>query len=141
MEERLTSVSDSHIKASTILAFDYKLYFQHITPQLHVIMVAKAIITALTSVLLLVDPSNAAACPFSEAHRAGLLDRNLADKFEAVQKDSRNADRLIGARHAGAKRQDPQQGGVAGLVGPIIDGVLNLPLGGGLCMFLYRLSD
>ena len=45
MEERLTSVSDSHIKASTILAFDYKLYFQHITPQLHVIMVAKAIIT------------------------------------------------------------------------------------------------
>ena len=45
------------------------------------------------------------------------------------------------ARHAGAKRQDPQQGGVAGLVGPIIDGVLNLPLGGGLCMFLYRLSD
>ena len=104
-------------------------------------MVAKAIITALTSVLLLVDPSNAAACPFSEAHRAGLLDRSLADKFEAVQKDPRNADRLIGARHAGAKRQDPQQGGVAGLVGPIIDGVLNLPLGGGLCMFLYRLSD
>jgi hypothetical protein len=104
-----------------------------LTPQLHIIMVAKTIITALTSVLLFVDTSNAAACPFSDAHKAGLLDSDLAVKFEAAQKDPKNADRLIGAHYAGVKRQNPQQGEVAGLVGPIIDGVLNLPLGGGLC--------
>lgn len=98
-------------------------------------MAGKAIVTTLTSVFLFTQHINAAACPYGEAFKAGLLDRDLADKFEAVRRDPQNADKIIGDHQEQVKRSDPQQGGLAGLVGPIIDGVLDLPLGGGLRTF------
>lgn len=96
-------------------------------------MVSKLIITAFTSVVLLATEAHAVACPYAGAHKAGLLDRDLADKFEAVRNDPDNAHEIIGEHQAKTRRADPDQGGLAGLVGPIIDGVLDLPLGGGLC--------
>lgn len=104
-------------------------------------MVGKTIITAFTSAVLLTKEAHAVACPYAEAHKAGLLDRDLADKFEAVRNDPGNAHKIIGEHQANAKRADPQQGGLAGLVGPIIDGVLDLPLGGGLCTLCLSLSS
>lgn len=100
-------------------------------------MAGKICLTALTSVLLLVTKTNAVACPYAEAFKRGLLDSDLADTFKAVRNDPENADKLIGAHHAETKRADPQQGGLAGLVGPIIDGVIDLPLGGGLRTLKY----
>lgn len=94
-------------------------------------MVGKLALASLSSILFVSPSASAAACPYAEAFKSGLLDRDLAYKYEAVKHDPENAARLIGAHHQ-AKRADPQQGGLAGLVGPIVDGVLDLPLGGGL---------
>ncbi|KAI9696140.1 MAG: hypothetical protein M1820_008281 [Bogoriella megaspora] len=73
------------------------------------------------------------ACPFAELHKAGLLSPDDAAKFEAVKRDPAAAEILFQAHQAhrreAAPEPAPQNGG---LIGPIVDGVLDLPLGGGL---------
>ena len=69
------------------------------------------------------------ACPFAELHRAGLLSPDEASKFEAVRRDPKAAEVLF-EHHKREVAPTPQAGG---LIGPTLDGILDLPLGGGLC--------
>lgn len=71
------------------------------------------------------------ACPFAELHRAGLLNHDEAAKFEAVKRNPQAAEVLLELHRREAEPEPAPQSG--GLIGPVIGGILDLPLGGGLC--------
>ena len=72
-----------------------------------------------------------AACPFSELKRSGTLSEEDIAKFEAVKRDPKAAEALFKAHQAGKREASPEPK-PAGIIGPILNGVLDLPLGGGL---------
>lgn len=75
--------------------------------------------------------ASAAACPFQLMKRAGLLNPEIAARFEGIEKDPKIAENLLrtySGEHIGSKRSPNT------LIGPrSADGTLDLPLGGGLC--------
>ena len=73
-----------------------------------------------------------AACPFELLKRSGLLSEEDTAKFEAVKRDPKAAETLFEAR-----RRDANPQLLSGLTGPISNGILDLPLGGGLCKSSY----
>ena len=73
-----------------------------------------------------------AACPFELLKRSGLLDKEDVAKFEAVKRDPQAAEALFEAQRREANpKPEP------GLIGPIFNDILDLPLGGGLCKSSY----
>ena len=75
------------------------------------------------------------SCPYAELYSTGLLSKDDAAKFEAVKRDPKAADALLKAH----KREPSPQSG--GLIGPIVGGLLDLPLGGGLCRARLRFQS
>lgn len=72
-----------------------------------------------------------AACPFELLKRSGVLSEEDIAKFEAVKRDPGAAEELFQA-HRRAAEADPQPEAEPALIGPILGGLLDLPLGGGL---------
>ena len=68
------------------------------------------------------------ACPFAELRRSGFLSEDDIAKFEAVKRDPKAAEALLKAHQAEKREPAPQ----SCIIGPILNGVLDLPLGGGL---------
>ena len=73
------------------------------------------------------------ACPFEELHRAGVLSSDDAAKFEAVKRDPRAAEVLLKLHRREAEPGPAPASQSGGLIGPVVNGILDLPLGGGLC--------
>lgn len=71
------------------------------------------------------------ACPFSELKRSGVLSEDDIAQFEAVKRNPKAAEALVKA-HQAEKREAAAEPNPASIVGPILNGVLDLPLGGGL---------
>ncbi|CAF9916746.1 hypothetical protein IMSHALPRED_003283 [Imshaugia aleurites] len=69
-----------------------------------------------------------AACPFELLKRSGALTEADLAKFEAVKRDPKAAEVLFQAH----KREAAPDPSPAGVIGPIVSGVLDLPYGGGL---------
>lgn len=69
-----------------------------------------------------------AACPFEMLKRSGVLTEADLAKFEAVKRDPEAAEVLFQAH----KRKAAPNPSPAGVIGPIVSGVLDLPYGGGL---------
>ena len=69
-----------------------------------------------------------AACPFELLKRSGVLTEADLAKFEAVKRDPKAAEVLFQAH----KREAAPVASPAGVIGPIVSGVLDLPYGGGL---------
>ena len=67
-------------------------------------------------------------CPFELLKRSGKLTEADLAKFEAVKRDPKAAEALFQAH----KREAAPDPSPAGVVGPIVSGVLDLPNGGGL---------
>lgn len=90
-------------------------------------------LSILASAAVFAGYASGAACPFQLMKRAGLLDPEIIASFEGVDKDPKIAENLLKARswtgeHQGTKRS-PET-----LIGPRdVNGLLDLPLGGGLC--------
>ena len=72
-------------------------------------------------------------CPYAELHKAGLLNPADAAKFEAVRRYPRAAEHML---YAHLHRRDESE--TESLLGPTIEGVLDLPSGGGLHKFLHQ---
>ncbi|KAL9084904.1 MAG: hypothetical protein Q9165_007857 [Trypethelium subeluteriae] len=70
------------------------------------------------------------ACPFAELYARGLLSESDAAKFEAVKRDPEAAKAILELHQRDAEPDPAPQSG--GLIGPVIGGILDLPLGGGL---------
>ena len=70
-------------------------------------------------------------CPFAELKRSGVLSEEYIQKFEAVKRDPRAAEALFQA-HQATKRAAAPEPASGGIIGPIVNGVLDLPYGGGL---------
>ena len=68
------------------------------------------------------------ACPFAELKRSGVLSEDDIAKFEAIKRDPKAAEALFKAHQAEKREPAPQ----SGIVSPILNGVLDLPLGGSL---------
>ena len=68
------------------------------------------------------------ACPFAELRRSGVLSEDDIAKFEAVKRDPKAAETLFKAHQAEKREPAPQ----SGIIGPIVNGILDLPYGGGL---------
>ncbi|MCJ1449806.1 hypothetical protein MMC28_000134 [Mycoblastus sanguinarius] len=68
------------------------------------------------------------ACPFAELKRSGLLGADDVAKFETVKRGPPAAEALFQA-HRREAVPEPSSGG---LIGPIVNGILDLPSGGGL---------
>lgn len=68
------------------------------------------------------------ACPFEAMKRSGLLTEADLAKFEAVKRNPEAAEALFQAH----KREAAPEPSPAGIIGPIVSGVLDLPYGGGL---------
>ena len=68
------------------------------------------------------------ACPFAELRRSGVLSEDDIAKFEAVKRNPKAAETLFKAHQAKKREPAPQPG----LIGPIVNGILDLPLGRGL---------
>ncbi len=68
------------------------------------------------------------ACPFAELRRSGFLSEDDIAKFEAVKRDAKAAETLFKAHQAEKREPAPQ----SGIIGPIVNGILDLPYGGGL---------
>ena len=81
-----------------------------------------------------------AACPYELLHRSGLLSEGDAEKFEAVKRDPTKAETLFRAHRR--KDGDTPEAPSADLAerGPA-DGILDLPLGGGLRKSCISNSD
>lgn len=81
-------------------------------------------------------------CPYAELARRGLLSEDDLAKFEAVKRNPAEAEKLLQlhARDASVnvKTQAQPRDLITGLVGPLLDGALDLPLGGGLRESLYQ---
>ena len=85
----------------------------------------KASLLALTAALA---ATSDAACPFELMKRSGILsDEDLA-KFDAVKRNPEAAEALYQAH----KREAAPEPAPQGIIGPILGGALDLPLGGGL---------
>ncbi|KAG8525340.1 uncharacterized protein KY384_008984 [Bacidia gigantensis] len=70
-------------------------------------------------------------CPFADlAKRSGGLTEDDRAKLEQVRRDPSQAEALFKAHQAKKRAPTPQPQG--GIIGPILGGVLDLPLGGGL---------
>ena len=72
------------------------------------------------------------ACPFEEMKRIGLLSKEDIAKFEAVKRDPKAAETLIRAHR---REAEPEPQAVGGIIGPLVNGLLDLPYGGGLRKF------
>ena len=77
-----------------------------------------------------------AACPFEDLRRSGLLSAEDAARFDAIKRDPKAADVLLKAHRrdtnaAAAPRSSSD------LIGPLLNGLLDLPLGGGLCKICH----
>lgn len=70
------------------------------------------------------------ACPFELLKRSGALSEADLTKFEAVKQDPKAAETLFEAH----KRDAAPNPAPAGVIGPIVNGALDLPYGGGLRM-------
>ncbi|MCJ1449873.1 hypothetical protein MMC28_000201 [Mycoblastus sanguinarius] len=68
------------------------------------------------------------ACPFAELKRSGVLSEDDIAKFEAVKRNPKAAEALFKAHQAEKREPGPQ----SGIIGPILNGTLDLPNGGGL---------
>ena len=68
------------------------------------------------------------ACPFAELKRSGVLTADDVEKFEAVKRDPKAAEALFQA-HRREAAPEPASGGI---IGPIVNGIIDLPSGGGL---------
>ena len=68
------------------------------------------------------------ACPFAELRRSGFLSEDDIAKFEVVKRDPKAAEALFIAHQAEKREPAPQ----SGIIGPIVNGILDLPCGGGL---------
>lgn len=74
------------------------------------------------------------ACPFEEMKRIGLLSKEDIAKFEAVKRDPKAAETLIRA-HRREAEPEPEPQAIGGNIGPLVNGLLDLPYGGGLGKF------
>ena len=74
-------------------------------------------------------------CPFAELKRSGLLSEEDIEKFETVKRDPKAAEALFQAHQANKRAAAPEPAS-GGLIGPIVNGALDLPYGGGLRMTL-----
>ena len=76
------------------------------------------------------------ACPFAELRRSGVLSEDDIAKFEAVKRDPKAAEMLFKVHQAEKREPAPQ----SGIIGPIVNGILDLPYGGGLrkCFILPK---
>lgn len=72
-----------------------------------------------------------ALCPFEAMKRSGMLTEADLAKFEAVKRDPGAAEELFNAYNKKKRAASPEPA-PAGVIGPIVNGVLDLPLGGGL---------
>ena len=72
-----------------------------------------------------------AACPFEMLKRSGVLTEGDLAKFEAVKRDPKAAE-VLSQAHKREAAPDPSP---AGIIGPVVSGVLDLPYGGGLRKF------
>ena len=68
------------------------------------------------------------ACPFELLKRSGALNEADLAKFESVKRDPKAAEALFQAH----KREAAPDPSPAGVLGPIVSGILDLPYGGGL---------
>lgn len=68
------------------------------------------------------------ACTFTELRRSGVPSEDDIAKFEAVKRNPKAAETLFKAHQAKKREPVPQPG----IIGPIVNGILDLPLGGGL---------
>lgn len=73
------------------------------------------------SVIFQAGSAAAAVCPFSLLKRAGLLNPRDEAAYDAVKADPNAAEEIFASHH---QARDPEKLG---------DGLLDLPLGGGLC--------
>ena len=72
--------------------------------------------------------AHGAVCPFEDLRRSGLLSAEDAAKFDAVKRNPAAAETFIETHKQKDKSKEKRQG----LISPIINGILDLPLGGGL---------
>ena len=82
-----------------------------------------------------------AGCPFADLRRSGVLSEEDLAKFEQVKRDPAQAEALLKRYQARKIKRDatpePEpQAEKRGLIGPLTNGLLDLPFGGGLCMYL-----
>lgn len=63
--------------------------------------------------------------------RSGLLSEEDVAKFEAVKRDPKAAEELFQA-HQAEKREAAPEPAAGGIIGPTLNGLLDLPFGGGL---------
>ena len=72
--------------------------------------------------------------------RSGVLSEEDVAKFEAVKRDPKAAEELFQA-HQAERREAAPEPADGGIIGPTLNGVLDLPYGGGLRESLKLLSD
>ena len=77
----------------------------------------------------------AAACPYEHLKRTGLLSPEDEAKFDAVKRDPAAADALFHAHQLDRREASSESTKLAGPMSK--DGILDLPLGGGLCTSRY----
>ena len=71
------------------------------------------------------------ACPMHQLQEAGLLNEADAEKYDAIKRDSQAAETLL-ELHKRSPDPLPESKVFSGLIGPVVKGLLDLPLGGGL---------
>ena len=87
-------------------------------------------LVTISTIALLASSATAATCPFSLLKRAGLLQRDDEAAFDAVRANPRQVDAILKSHYQ--KRSGTPH--TEKLHGPrSADGLLDLPLGGGLC--------
>ncbi|KAL9110477.1 MAG: hypothetical protein Q9227_005021 [Pyrenula ochraceoflavens] len=79
--------------------------------------------------------ASGSACPYELMRRAGLLSAEDAAKFDAVKRDASAAGVLLEAHQQRTEAGPEPKPALVGIRKR--DGILDLPLGGGLCKFAY----
>ena len=119
---------------------DFQNYFQKLNIP-HLDIRALNIVSNMRATYLVLSTAFAGlacgACPFAELKRSGVLSEDDIAKFEAVKRNPKAAEALFKAHQAEKREPGPQ----SGIIGPILNGTLDLPNGGGLrkCLILLTL--